>query len=346
MERHLRPVRTITMGLIITASLISTRVVDPKIFLVVLAGVAGAAGLFWLADRRAASSERPEYLMFAAWAGAEAAIAVCIVLTGGPESPGVSWLAIPVVTLSSRFSMRGVLLGVAIALALLAGSTFGVNAATVADDPTVFTAPAILILCIAVLSIALMRSDVKHRGDALIDPLTGMLNRTALANRALELAQQSHISGAPVGLILGDLDHFKRVNDSLGHAAGDAVLTDVAYRLRKRLRAFDLAYRIGGEEFLVLLPGARLEEARAHAEELRHAIESETVGAGVEMTMSFGVSASSEGTAFSYEEGFAKADLALYEAKRSGRNRVCTQTRIPDSAGDLALTPVAAPSPS
>jgi diguanylate cyclase (GGDEF)-like protein len=346
MERHLRPVRTVTMALIIGASLVSTQVVDPSIFPVVLAGVVVASALFWLADAHMANFERPEYVMFAAWAGAELAIAACIVLTGGPDSPGLSWLAIPVVTLSSRFSMRGVLLGVSIALGLLAGSTLAVDAGAVADDPTLLSAPAILILSIAVLSIALMRSDVHHRGAAVIDPLTGMLNRKALTNRAAELAQQSQVSGQPVGLILGDLDHFKRVNDSLGHAAGDAVLTDVAYRLRKRLRAFDLAYRIGGEEFLVLLPGARLDEARAHAEELRHAIESETVGDGVEMTMSFGVSASSEGRAFSYEASFAAADLALYEAKRAGRNCVCIQSEMPEIASTLALEPVAAPIPS
>ena len=112
-----------------------------------------------------------------------------------------------------------------------------------------------LVICTAILSTALMRSDVYHRGETVIDPLTGMLNRKALASRVAELEQQSLVSGEPVGLVVGDLDRFKEVNDSCGHATGDAVLKEVAYAMRKELRAFDLAYRLGGEEFLVVLPG-------------------------------------------------------------------------------------------
>jgi diguanylate cyclase (GGDEF)-like protein len=169
-----------------------------------------------------------------------------------------------------------------------------------------------------------------------VDPLTGMLNRKALGNRCDELTQQSEITGRPVGVIVGDLDHFKLVNDSMGHAAGDAVLKDVAYRLRKRLRAFDLAYRIGGEEFLVLLPGAGPEETATYAEELRGAVEAQTAGDGIEMTMSFGVSGSPSGHAFDYHDIFANADAALYEAKRSGRNRVCTNHPGANGAGPEA----------
>ena len=94
-----------------------------------------------------------------------------------------------------------------------------------------------------------MRSDVDHRTEAVIDGLTGMLNRRALDQRLHELTAQARITGQPIAVIAGDIDHFKRVNDEHGHAAGDAVLVEVAYRLRKALRAFDLAYRVGGEEF-------------------------------------------------------------------------------------------------
>jgi diguanylate cyclase (GGDEF)-like protein len=140
-------------------------------------------------------------------------------------------------------------------------------------------------------------------------------------------------------MVIGDLDRFKAVNDSLGHAAGDAVLTDVAYLMRKRLRAFDLAYRIGGEEFLLLLPGAGLAESRAYAEELRRAVELEPVGDGVEMTMSFGVSASPSGHQFDYRSVFAAADAGLYEAKRSGRNRVCIEESPADDTPRLRPAP-------
>jgi diguanylate cyclase (GGDEF)-like protein len=147
-----------------------------------------------------------------------------------------------------------------------------------------------------------------------------MLNRRSLAARVAELTEQSQIAGASIGLIVCDLDHFKDVNDAHGHTVGDAVLVDVAYALRKELRAFDMAYRLGGEEFLVLMPGAGPDEAAEVAERLRMAVGAFPAG-GVDVTMSFGV-ASSRGGRFDYAQLFAAADAALYEAKKAGRNRV------------------------
>jgi diguanylate cyclase (GGDEF)-like protein len=340
MEHHLRPVRVLTMIVIAGTLLASAAFLSTVIFISALVGVVVAMGLFRFADAFAARTERPEYVMFAAWAGAELVIAVCIVLSGGPDSPAVAWLAIPVVTLASRFSMRGVVLGVAIAFALLIAVTVGVDPQAVLDDPVLFSAPGVLILTIAILSIALMRSDLHHRGAAVIDPLTGMLNRKALATRAAELAQQSRVSGQPIGLIMGDLDHFKGVNDSHGHASGDAVLKDIAYSLRKQLRAFDLAYRIGGEEFLIVLPGASVRRCADVAEELRKTIAEGSFGDGVRLTMSFGVSASAAGTEFDYASVFAAADAALYDAKEMGRDRVSVKPSPPGGPTDrLVGTP-------
>ncbi len=124
-------------------------------------------------------------------------------------------------------------------------------------------------------------------------------------------------------MIVTDIDHFKAINDSFGHAAGDAVLKDVAYALRKALRAFDLVYRIGGEEFVVLLPGAEVEAATRLAEELRAVVSSTTLGDGHDVTMSFGVSATRPGAAWDYVSQFAFADAELYRAKAEGRDRVC-----------------------
>jgi diguanylate cyclase (GGDEF)-like protein len=160
-------------------------------------------------------------------------------------------------------------------------------------------APIALMIAVAMFQTVLMRSDVKHRADAVIDPLTGMLNRTALGRRAEELAQQSQITRQPIGLIAGDIDHFKQINDSHGHAAGDAVLRDVAHELRTTLRAFDLFYRTGGEEFLVLLPGADLAHATELAEALRAAVARAPLG-GHDVTMSFGVAASAPDEAFDF----------------------------------------------
>jgi diguanylate cyclase (GGDEF)-like protein len=218
--------------------------------------------------------------------------------------------------------MRGVVWGVAIAGALAVAVGFGVDATAVVNNPELVIAPLALILCVAVLSTPLMRSDIQHRSDAVIDQLTGMLNRKALSARVHELAQQSEVTGEPVGVIVGDLDHFKDINDTHGHSVGDAVLKQVAYLLRKQLRAFDLAYRLGGEEFLILVPGSNLEQTAELAERLREGVFEGDVGKGVALTMSFGVGAS-EQARFSYADVFARADDALYRAKRSGRNRVC-----------------------
>jgi diguanylate cyclase (GGDEF)-like protein len=334
MEERFKPVRRLAMG-ILGVALIAA---GPWIGFWTLIPLVAAAAFFAIADARLARSEHPEYLIFAAWTASEITIAIAVTLTGGPAVATISWLAIPVVTLSARFPLRGVAAGVAIAVALCIGVAFASASQDVLDNPTVVTAPVALILATAVLSTALMSSDLHYRGEAVIDSLTGMLNRKALTNRVSELAQQSEISGQPIGVILGDLDHFKEVNDSSGHAAGDAVLTDVAYMLRKQLRAFDLAYRIGGEEFLVLVPGSDARECVKLAELLRRTIEACTFGDGDTLTMSFGISASVAGDRFDYERVFAAADDALYEAKSLGRNRVCTAELVERPSGEPSAT--------
>jgi diguanylate cyclase (GGDEF)-like protein len=341
MEERIKPVRRIAMGILALALIAGA----PWIGLWTLIPLAAAAGFFLVADARLQDSERPEYLMFGAWVGSEITIAVAVGLSGGPAVATLSWLAIPVVTLSARFSLRGVITGVAIAIASLVAVAFIADAGGVLDNPTLVMAPLALIVATAVLSTALMQSDMEHRGEAVIDALTGMLNRKALMNRVDELAQQSELTGEPVGMIFGDLDRFKEVNDSQGHAAGDAALTDVAYLLRKQLRAFDLAYRIGGEEFLILLPGAATRECADLAESLRRAIAAGTVGDGTQLTISFGVSASARGAGFDYDRVFAAADEALYEAKSEGRNKVCERPPVvfsPSTASAAMQAPSAA----
>jgi diguanylate cyclase (GGDEF)-like protein len=341
MEERIKPVRRLAMGILAIALIAAA----PWLGWWTLIPLVVAAVLFLAADARLERSERPEYLMFAAWVGSEVTIAVAVALTGGPEVAALSWLAIPIVTLSARFSLRGVITGVAIAIGLLLAVAFGSGASEILDKPTLLLAPLSLILAVAVLSTALMESDMEHRGEAVIDPLTGMLNRKALMNRVGELTQLSEVTGEPVGMILGDLDRFKDVNDSQGHAAGDAALTDVGYLVRKRLRAFDLAYRVGGEEFLILLPGAETRKCAAIAEDLRRAVAADMVGDGTTLTISFGVSASARGAGFDYARVFAAADEALYEAKSEGRNRVCERPPVVVSASSPSAA-LQAPSPA
>ncbi len=319
MEERVQPVRRRTFMILAFAIACLSPWVGwwPLLFLIPVSAFFSAADLFM------PRVERPEHLMFAAWIGSELAIAGAVSLEGGPHVAALSWLAIPVITLSSRFSMRGVVAGVVIAGALVLAVAFGVDASYVLQQPERVVAPLALILSVAVLSTPLMRSDIQHRSDAVIDQLTGMLNRKALGVRVHELAQQSEITGETVGVIVADLDHFKHINDTCGHTVGDAVLKEVAYLLRKQLRAFDLAYRLGGEEFLILVPGSDLDHASELAERLRESVCAEEVGGGVTVTMSVGVACSPPGARFDYAEVFSRADAALYRAKDLGRDQVC-----------------------
>lgn len=316
MEPRLKPLRTLSFAVLAAALLIC----GPWVGWWTLIPLAFAAVAFLVTDLRLAASSHPEYRLGAAWLSSEIAIAVSVALTGGPRSPAVAWLVLPVVTLAARFQTRGVVAGTATAALLMLSSTIGVDPGYVTAHPQWVVFPLALLGGVSLLSLALMRSDLQHRSESVIDPLTSMLNRNALRARVTELRDQAEVVGQPIGLIMADLDQFKSVNDGYGHAVGDAVLRDVAYTLRKRLRAFDLAYRLGGEEFLVLLPGATASEAAELAEQLRATILAERHG-GLSVTMSFGVSAS-QPSSFDYEEVFAAADRALYEAKDAGRNCV------------------------
>lgn len=317
MDERLQPLRRKSYGILALALVAS----GPWLGWWTLAPLLLAGVLFSWADEKTETMRRPEYAMFAAWAGSEVIIAISVALSGGPTVPTMSWLALPMVTLAARFDDRGIAFGVVIALGLLLAVSFGVDAGAVIDNPPLVIVPAATIVVVTMFSVALMRSDVEHRSRALLDPLTGMLNRTALDVRVAELAQQSSISGDPIGVVLVDIDRFKAVNDQHGHRVGDDVLRRTAYVIRKQLRAFDLVYRLGGEEFLVLLPGAELEEGIELAGQLCRAVEAEAVD-GLRVTISCGVAASAAGTRFEFDTCFAAADAALYAAKASGRNCV------------------------
>jgi diguanylate cyclase (GGDEF)-like protein len=318
MDRRLRPVRLRTFAALAGALLAS----GPWVGWWTIAPLLVAAAIFRVADTRIEGTARPEYWMLAAWAGAEAIIAISLALTGSSAVSMLAMLSIPIVTLSARFSSPGILTGVATALGLMIAVALGTNADAVAHNPPLLIAPLAVVVSVAMLSTALMHSDVEHRSKAVIDQLTGLLNRSALEARANELEQQSAITGEPVALIVVDLDNFKRVNDLHGHASGDAVLKEVAYLVRKRLRAFDLAYRLGGDELLILVPGADLKVGELVAESLREAVGSEVLGGGVQVTVSCGVSASRCGESFDFDTVFRGADAALYEAKRRGGDQV------------------------
>ena len=316
MERHLRPAR-VALFAVLAATLV---VLGPWIGWWPLAPLGAAVVGFLIADRVVAKSSRPEYCFMAAWAFAQLMIGMSVVLTGGPRSLFLPWLAIPAVTLSARFNTRGVVAGVLWTAAIMIAVTVGVNPTVIADSPQRLLVPLTLLAGVAMLSTALMRSDVKHRAAAAIDPLTGLFNRQALTLRAAELIEQARVTQTPMALMIGDLDHFKKVNDRHGHLVGDEVLREIANTLRTTLRTFDYIYRYGGEEFVILLPGSSEATAVATAKRLRVAVAG-SQPAGLDMTMSFGVSVSN-GQETAFDDLLIAADRALYRAKADGRDRV------------------------
>jgi two-component system cell cycle response regulator len=153
---------------------------------------------------------------------------------------------------------------------------------------------------------------------AVTDPLTGLRNRRYVRRHLDALLRNT---GAAVLLI--DVDRFKTVNDTLGHAAGDEVLREIAERLRGHLRASDVVARYGGEEFIVVMAGATDEEALLVAERLRSAVSCAPIQAGgqaLEVTVSLGIAAGTMGA--SCDQVVGASDSALYRAKNNGRNRV------------------------
>jgi len=299
-----------------------------------LASVSAEVGWWWIvplgaglaaatvADRFVRDSAHPGLWAATAWAILPLLLTDAIVNTGGASSPVLMWLALPGVTLGARFSPRGMALGTGYVIALLALATYGLDPAVAAAQHQEVIATAALVLSAVILSGALVESDRAHRRRATLDPLTGLCNRNALDQRLSELHGQpcDASEGLSHALLLCDLDHFKRVNDQLGHAAGDAVLQDIAYTMRAALRAGDSIYRIGGEEILVILPGADEAAAVEIAERLRTAVR-ERRPVGVPVTVSIGL-AVSRPDRVDTDDLIARADTALYAAKAGGRDGV------------------------
>lgn len=155
------------------------------------------------------------------------------------------------------------------------------------------------------------------------DMLSGLLNRRGFEIRAAAAIRQAGRKGLPVSLVISDLDHFKTINDSFGHAAGDTVIVAFARFLQSITAGNHLAGRVGGEEFAILLPGASIVAARLFAEKARGAfpaMEVDGASAGRRFTASFGVAEMVEGD--SINDLMARADKALYLAKNSGRDCV------------------------
>lgn len=190
----------------------------------------------------------------------------------------------------------------------------------------------------------LLRTELSQLNEKLLthantDPLTGLSNRRGFEHFAQEALAASRQFARPMSVLMLDLDHFKQVNDTYSHAAGDAVLQEMARRWNGLIRGSDLLARLGGEEFCLLLPNTPLRQAEQFAEKLRQACAANPVewSGGdsqqeLAVTVSIGLSGSEQPDAIDIESLLHEADLALYEAKRSGRNRIVARSTGPGKA--------------
>jgi two-component system cell cycle response regulator len=176
-----------------------------------------------------------------------------------------------------------------------------------------------------------LRARLDHSLElAITDQLTGLYNRRYLYSQLTPLVQRAQCGGDPVSVMVIDIDHFKRLNDTFGHDIGDAVLRDFAVRLGANTRPSDFACRLGGEEFVVIMPRTTGDIACLAAERLRRSVCASPfmihgLGQSLEVTVSIGVASTGDGEE-SAETLLKRADEAVYEAKDAGRNRVVGKT--------------------
>jgi diguanylate cyclase (GGDEF)-like protein len=287
-------------------------------------------------DWRMARTERPERAVATSLLAISVVLAVAAALTGGAHSPALAWLVVPAAMAAIRFRSRVVVAGAALTAFEMVVVSVAVDPAGFAADPRYLMVALGLLIAVVAVTSALSGAEMQYREESVLDPLTGLLNRSGLESRFEEVREQARLLDKPVCLLTCDLDKFKRINDTYGHDRGDQVLRDATYEMRKALRSFELFYRLGGEEFVVLLPGMDTEGGVAVAERLRAAVE-RAQPAGMEVTLSVGVAART-GEAIHYDDLYRRADRALYAAKAAGRNRVAV-------AGDPAPTVLVPPAP-
>ncbi len=188
------------------------------------------------------------------------------------------------------------------------------------------------------LQLKLLRAEETLRHQANHDALTGLLNRGAIVDQLRREFDRTCRNNEPVAVVMIDLDHFKKVNDTYGHPAGDEVLIELAKRMSDQMRSYEYVGRYGGEEFLAVLAGCDLAGAIQQAERLRHAVADEPFklpGTLLPITASLGVASSCELRHPSEELLLQLADTALYRAKDSGRNCVREASDLCDSFTEL-----------
>ncbi len=169
------------------------------------------------------------------------------------------------------------------------------------------------------------------------DVLTGLFNRGAILEIFASELARARRERTSLSILMADVDHFKRVNDTYGHLAGDAVLREMARRMAELVRPYDAVGRYGGEEFLILLPGCAGDEALEVAERFRERAAEQPVvfeGSPIPVAISIGLASQLQVISEAPEPLIAAADAALYDAKRNGRNRVCVAPSVADAPAE------------
>jgi diguanylate cyclase (GGDEF)-like protein len=245
----------------------------------------------------------------------------CELWRAAPRAPWIARLAAVLLTMHGiAFTARFLL------VLFVAGPHLAIWSSMVGPfHPIAILEALVLAVALAFLLLSAAKDEIglRHREAALIDPLTGILNRRGLEAEAERMLFRAGRDGSSTALLLLDLDHFKAVNDSFGHPAGDLVLQAVAQAVTEELRGGDVMGRLGGEEFAIVLAGNRTDQAAVLAERVRRAVAGLAIPHEevlIELTVSIGVAAHRGVTTLL--KLIAHADAALYRAKAAGRNRV------------------------
>jgi diguanylate cyclase (GGDEF)-like protein len=289
----------------------------------VVAAVAVGAALLVLPTEKVVRSRWREPF-FLTWSALLIAIVnLLVIVDGTDESPLALVYVLPLIFAASSYPLWPTI----VVCVADVGSCLGVGLSDGGADVSRAFILVALLSATAVMGVLQSRNH-DHQRNALkvisrTDPLTGVLNRRGFDERLDIELRRARRRAEPLALVVGDIDHFKRLNDEFGHAAGDEALRRVADALRASSREMDVISRIGGEEFAMLMPATGLDGAYEAAERMRRALESSDGG---RLTISFGAVELAD----EHDDPaalIARADAALYDAKETGRNRTVVAPR-------------------
>lgn len=303
---------------------------------VLVTGVVGAAyfGFLFFSQRRAVRSSRPLVWLALQELGVILLLGSAITWSGGVHSAALPITVVVALVIGVRFPTRWVMAQIPVYALVILACVWAGDADEFIARPVEGLAWLSAFVLAAVVTNMLAHAERNARRDAVHDALTGLLNRQALDERLQRAQPHPNRRAETLSVIAADLDGLKAVNDSSGHEAGDEVLRDVASALAASIREGDLLYRLGGDEFLVLLPATPTSEAAELAERLRATIAARRP-AGHDVTLSAGVA----GVVHQHvdlEHLISRADRALYAAKQDGRDRV--QLAAPDGVPTPAVS--------